>query len=96
MSPPIQAWLNAEEMDRGYMLRAMPMSVRARFTVSSSGALSRARRRAALTRTAAFPHTDRTAAGQNMKRESFKSGISNQHDFSFEGGSIQAVTCDSR
>lgn len=68
MSPPTQAWLNAEAMDRGYMLRAMPMSVKAKFTVSSSGALSRARRRAALTRTAAFPKTDRIAAGKNTKR----------------------------
>ncbi|TNN40531.1 hypothetical protein EYF80_049303 [Liparis tanakae] len=51
-------------MDRGYMLRAMPMSVTARFTVSSSGALSAAARRAALTRTAIFPVTDRRAAGR--------------------------------
>lgn len=68
MSPPIQAWLKAEEIDRGYMLRAMPMSVMAKFTVSSSGALSRVSRRAALTRTAAFPKMDRMAAGKNENR----------------------------
>lgn len=46
---------------------AMPMSVIAKFTVRSSGALSRARRRAALTRTAAFPMIDRIAAGNDKK-----------------------------
>lgn len=73
MSPPIQAWLKAEAMDRGYMLRAMPMSVMAKFTVSSSGALSMVRRRAALSRTAVFPKIDRMAAenerGSKRERE---------------------------
>lgn len=72
VSPPIQAWLKAEAMDRGYMLRAMPMSVTAKFTVSSSGALSSVRRRAVLTRTAAFPKIDRMAAGNNEKRTEIK------------------------
>lgn len=53
-------------MDRGYMLRAIPMSVTAKFTVSSSGAFSRLRRRAALKRTDALPRTDRRAAGSEV------------------------------
>lgn len=44
------------------------MSVMAKFTVSSSGALSRVSRRAALIRTAAFPEIDRVAAGKNVKK----------------------------
>lgn len=47
------------------------MSVMAKFTVSSSGALSRVSRRAALIRTAAFPEIDRMAAGKKG-RETIK------------------------
>lgn len=61
--------MNAEAMESGYILSAIPMSVMARFTVSSSGALSTVRRRAALTRTAAFPKMDRIAAKREKDRE---------------------------
>lgn len=60
-------WLNAEAMESGYMLSAMPMSVTARFTVRSSGALSPARWRVALTKMAALPKMDRIAVMKGVE-----------------------------